>query len=163
MHRLALILHELLIETTLDDPCGPVDVSTGDDVPDGVVDHPLLLVPRGRGTVQLCGTAGPPLQARPQQVTEQVVVAPPATHVVERHEEQVGPLDSLEQFLAVVASGDGIAQRTGQPVQHRCLHQELADLRGLLLEHLLGEVIHDVTVAAREGLHELRAVRPGVE
>ena len=62
--------------------------------------------------VQLGYPLGPLLlQAGAEQVGEQVVVAPPAAHVVQRHQEQVGPLDLLQHRLAVGAAGDGVAQR----------------------------------------------------
>jgi hypothetical protein len=50
------------------------------------------------------------LQAGAEQVGEQVVKAPPAPHLVQRHQEQVGPLHLLQHRLAVGPRGDRIAQ-----------------------------------------------------
>ena len=49
-------------------------------------------------------------QASLEQVGEQVVVAPPGTLLIQRHQEQVGRLDLLEQSLAARAAGDRVAQ-----------------------------------------------------
>jgi hypothetical protein len=105
--------------------------------------------------VQLRHPLGLPLlQAHPQQVGEQVVVAPPATHRIQWHQEQVGPLDRLQQPLAVGAAGDRIAQRPRQPLQHRGLQQEAAHRLGLALQHLLGQIVQHEPVAARKRRHK---------
>src|ERR1041384_6327948 len=56
-----------------------------------------------------------------QQVGEQLVVAPPAAHLVQWQQEQPGPLHLLEQGLAAGPGGDRVAQRSAQPLQHRGL------------------------------------------
>ena len=109
----------------------------------------------GRGAVQL----GHPLRVQPlqvgaQQVGEQVVVAPPATLLVERDQEQAGPLHRLQHLLAVGAPDDRIAERAGQPLQDRRLQQERPQLLGLPLQHLLGQVVQHEPVAAGELLDE---------
>ena len=88
------------------------------------------------------------LQAGAKQIGEQVVVAPPAAHLIQRHQEQAGLLYLLQQRLATGPAGDGIAQLTAQPIQHRCLQQEGADLLALPLEYFFGQVVQDVAVAA---------------
>jgi hypothetical protein len=57
------------------------------------------------------------LQAGAEQVGEQMVVAPPAAHLIQRHQEQAGPFDRLQRRLAIGTAGDRIAQRAGQPLQ----------------------------------------------
>ncbi len=94
------------------------------------------------------------LQAGAEQVGEQVVVAPPAAHLVQRQQEQAGPLDRLQHRLAIGAAGDGVAQLSRQPLQHRCLQQEPAHLVLLAVQHLPGQVVQDVTVAAAKRGHE---------
>ena len=51
-----------------------------------------------------CSCASPAglflLQAGAEQVGEQVVVAPPAAHLIQRDQEQARPLDLLQQRLA---------------------------------------------------------------
>ena len=94
------------------------------------------------------------LQAGAQQVGEQVVIAPPAAHLVQRHQEQARPLHLLQQRLAALAAGNRVAQRAGQPLQHRGLQQERPYVLALLFEDLLGQVVQDVPVAAGERGHE---------
>jgi hypothetical protein len=99
------------------------------------------------------------LQLHPQQVGEQLVVAPPAAHLVQRHQEQVGPLHLLQQLLAVGLAGDRIAQAPREPLQHRRLQQERPQRLGLAVQHLLGQVVQHVAVAAAEGRHKPGHVR----
>ena len=139
----------------LDDPGRPLVVATGERVSEGVVGQLVLLVPVGGGAVQRGGPGGVlACQSGPQQVGEQVVVAPPPALAVERQQEQVRPLDGLQQQLAVTAPEDRVAQRPGQPVEHRALQQERPDVLGLPVQYLLGQVVQDVAVAAGELLDE---------
>ena len=148
------------VKLPLDQPRGPGHLPGGHRVPDRVLGQPVVFVPGGRVTVQLRYLAGLfLLQAGAEQVGEQVVVAPPAADLIQRHQEQPGPLDLLQQRLAPGPAGDRVAQRTGQPFQHRGLQQEGAHLLGLALEHLLGQVVQDVPVAAGERGHEPGDVR----
>ena len=55
------------------------------------------------------------LQAGAEQVGEQLVITPPAAYLIERLQEQAGSLDLLQQILAAIAAGDGVAERAGQP------------------------------------------------
>ena len=84
----------------------------------------------GRGVaVQLRQAAGLLfLQAGAEQVGEQVVIAPPAAHLIQRDQEQPRPFGLLEQRLAARAAGDGVAQRAAEPLQHRRLEQERPQL-----------------------------------
>ena len=143
------------IEVLLDDPGRPGRLAGGGRVADGVIGQPVPGVP-GRGVaVQLRRASGLFfLQAGAEQVGEQVVIAPPAAHLIQRDQEQARPLGLLEQRLAALAAGDRVAQRAAEPLQHRGLPQERAQLLVLLLEHLLGQVVQDVPVAAGERGHE---------
>ena len=135
----------------LDQPGGPGHLPGGHRVPDRVIGQPALGVPGGRVTVQSGNPAGLfGLQAGAEEVGEQVVVAPPAAHLIQRHHEQPGPFDLLQQRLAAGPAGDRVAQLPRQPLQHRRLKQERAHLLTLVLEHLLGQVVQDVAVAAGE-------------
>ena len=58
------------------------------------------------------------------QIGEEMVVTPPAAYLVQRHQEQPGPLYLLEQRLTVATAGHRVAQRARQPLQHRGLEQE---------------------------------------
>jgi hypothetical protein len=143
------------VEVLLDQAGGPDPVAGGQGVADGVVDQPVRLAPGGRRAVQprhplRVGL----LQAGVEQVGEQVVEPPPAALPVQGDQEQVGPFGQLQQLLAVAAAGDRVAQRPGEPVQHRGLQQEPAERLGLAVQHLLGQVVQHVPVAARERGHE---------
>ena len=97
--------------------------------PDGHGPLVLALVPGARPPVQVPHLVGPLVeQARLQHVGEEVVVAIPLAAVVERDEEQVRPVQRLQRGLAAVLPGDGIAQRTAQPVEDRGLQQEGLDV-----------------------------------
>jgi hypothetical protein len=118
----ALAPTQRLVQLPLHQPRRPGHVAGGQGVVDGLVGQPLGPVPGGRGPVQLGHPLGPLLgQADTQQVGEQVVVAPPAPHLVQRHQEQVGPLDPLQQPLAVGPPRHRVTQGTAQPLQHRGL------------------------------------------
>ena len=113
------------------------------------------LVPGGRGPVQLLHPLGPLLlEADTEQVGEQPVVAPPAPHLVQRVQEQVGPLGLLEQLLAVGPAGHRGTQRPRQPLQDRGLQQKGPQRLGLAVQHLLGQVVEHEAVAAGEPGHE---------
>ncbi len=77
-------------------------------MPHGIVDQPTARGPGGGPPVQPGHPLGAPLLplAHPQQVGEQAVVAVPAALPVQGNQEQVGPLEVLEQLLAVRAAGD---------------------------------------------------------
>jgi hypothetical protein len=99
------------------------------------------------------------LQPDAEQVGEQVVVAPPAAHLIQRHQEQAGQLDHFQHRLAIGPAGDRIAQLPAEALQHRGLQQEPAHLLALALEHLPGQVVQDVAVAAAERRHKSRHIR----
>ena len=65
----------------------------------------------------------------------------------------------LQHRLAIGAAGDRITQPAGQPFQYRGLQQEGAQFLRLAVEHLPGQVIQDVAVAAAEGGHEPGGIR----
>ena len=76
------------VEVLLDDPGRPGRLAGRGRVPDGLIGQPVLLAP-GRGVaVQLRRAAGLfLLQAGAEQVGEQVVIAPPAAHLIQRDQE----------------------------------------------------------------------------
>ena len=124
-------------------------------MPYRVVGQPVLLAPGGGVAVQARHPVGLLLlQAGAEQVGEQVVVAPPAAHLIQRHEEQAGPLHLLQQCLAPGAAGDRVAQVAAEALQHGGLQQEGAHLAALLLEYLLGQEVQDEAVAAGKRRHE---------
>jgi len=139
------------VKVLFDQPGGPGHLSGGHRVPDRVIGQPTLRVPGCRVTVQTRGQARLfLLQSDPEQVGEQVVVAPPAADLIKRHQEQPGPLHLFQQLLAAGAAGHGVTQRTAEPLEHRGLQQERAHPLTLVLEHLFGEEVQDIAVAAGE-------------
>src|SRR5674476_194032 len=71
------------------------------------------------------------LSLRTQHVRKEMVVAILLAAVIERDQEEVSPIQSLQHCPAAVLAGDGIAQWAAEPVQDRGLQQEAADLFGL--------------------------------
>ena len=118
----------------LDELCGPLDVVAGHRVGDRLGLIARRLVPGARSPMQLVDPLGLLVQhPRPQHVGEEVVVAVPEAAIVERDEEEVRPIELLEHRLPAAATGHGIAQRPGEPVEDRGLEQEAPDLVGLAL------------------------------
>ncbi len=111
----------------------------------------VLPVPLARAAVQVVrGFGALGHEVGLQDVGEEVVVAVPAATVVERDDEQVGAVERLQHGGAVVAAGDGVAQRTAQPIENRGLNKEIPHTFGLPIEHLVDQVVDDVAVVARE-------------
>jgi hypothetical protein len=124
-------------------------------VADGFVGQAVCLVPGGRGPVQVLHPVGLLLlQADAEQVGEQVMVAPPAPHLVQRHQEQASALGLLQQLLTVGPAGDRGTQRPRQALQDRGLQQEPPQVLRLAVQHLLGQVVQHIAVAAGERLHK---------
>ena len=135
----------------LDQAGRSLEIPGGQRVADGLRLLAVLLVPFARPPVQVRHLAGLLVQQpRLQHVSEQMVVAIPPAAVIERDQEQVPPVQRLQHRLAATLPGDGIAQRTAQPAQDGGLQQEGVDTFGLTRQHLLGQVVDDVTIIARE-------------
>ncbi len=137
------------------------DVAGSHGVLDRVGDEAVLRVPVGRAQVQDGGgrriRRG---EARAEQIGEQVVVAVPAPLLVQRHEEDVGLLETFEGVLAVDAPGQGVAQRAGQPIEHRRRHEERPIGIVQAREDLVGDVVEHVTMTRRERSDALGDVGP---
>ena len=130
---------------------GPVEVPRRQRVPDRLVGQVVALVPLAGALVQqrdLLRLLAE--QARPQHVGEQVVVAVPLPPIVQRDDEQVGALQGRDHLAAVVAAGDGVTQRSGEPVENRRLQQEAANRIRLMRQHLLDQIVDEVPVVAGE-------------
>jgi hypothetical protein len=141
-----------------------VDVAGSQRVQDRVLDQVVGLGPAAGPQVQhrdLLGLLA--LQAGPQDVGEQVVVAVPLPPVVQGDDEEVGALERRQHVAAVGAAGDGVAQRAREPVEDSGVQQEPADRVGLVLQDLLDQVVHDVPVVAGEPGDEPRGVLTSAE
>ena len=156
----AFAAQEKRVGVPLDQPHGPGGVPRGQGVPHRVVGQATILTPGGRGPVQRQNPAGPLLlQAGAEQVGEQVVVAPPAAHLIQRHQEQAGLFHPLQHHLAISAAGNRVTQPAGQALQHRGLQQEGAQLLRLAVQDLLSQVVQDIAVAAAERRREPSGIR----
>jgi hypothetical protein len=93
-------------------------------------------------------------ETRAQHVGEEVVVPVPVPAIVERYDEEVRPVELLEHRLAARRAGDGIAQGTGEPVEDTGVQEEVANVVGLAVEHLLHEVVDDEPIVAGEARDE---------
>ena len=98
--------------------------------------------------------AGPRLsrrrQSRPEERSEQVVVAEPAWRIVELDHEQVGCDHALEERRRVVAASDGRAQLGIERVQHRRRGQEIHELGRQGRQDLAQEKVADGTIRVGE-------------
>ena len=89
-------------------------------------------------------------QVRPEDVREQVVVPVPPTLVVQRYEEQVRPLQSLQHRPAAGALERGVAEVALERVEHRGPREEVAHVVGLPRQHLVDEVVDHMPVVTGE-------------
>ncbi len=121
---------EPFVEVLLDQPRGPGHLPGGHRVPYRVIGHFVVVIPGRRVPVQQRRPAGLLLlQAGAEQVGEQMMVAPPTAHLVQRHHEQPRPFDLLQQRLTARPRPVTASQRLPrQPLQHRGLQQEGAHL-----------------------------------
>ena len=94
------------------------------------------------------------MQAGPQRLAEQVVVAEPPPLVVQRDDEEVGPFQRLQHPLTVGPSGQGVAELAGQLVRHAGVEEEFRYARGLPVQDLLDQIVQDVAVATGERVDE---------
>ena len=156
----ALAAAEQRLDVPFDQSRGPGRVPGRQRMPYRVIGQVMLVAPGGRGPVQCLHPAGLlSLQPGPQQVGEQVMVAPPAAHLIEWHQEQARPLNVLQHRLAVGPASDRITQLSRQPLQHRGLQQERAHLPGLAVKDLIAQVVQHEAVAAAERRHEPGRIR----
>ena len=86
-----------------------------------------------------------------QRIPEQPVTAVPLVSRVERNNEEVGPVELLENRCGTVRSKDLIAERPGQPLENRRPHQQMTLIRREPVEHLGGQIVEDVPVITVDG------------
>lgn len=99
-----------------------------------------------------------------QQVIEQVVIAVPAALIVQRHHEEVVLFEPLQHRLHDTWRGllveQRAAKRRAQTIQDRGARQKVLHVGRLAVEDLLGEIVEDMTMAARKRVDE--ALRIGL-
>jgi hypothetical protein len=152
-HRLALAAHRDRPPVPHDQVSGLRVITAGRRVRDRLLRGAVLAVP-GRGAAVQLGHQfrGRTDELVPQQLREEVVVAVPLASLVERHQEQVGALDTLELLRGVPIARHGVAQRRAEPLQDRGAQQELAKPLRLFRQDLL-QVVADMSVVRRQRLH----------
>lgn len=94
-----------------------------------------------------------------QDIGEQVVVAKPLSVGVERNQEEVLALETVEHVPAAARLvRDGVAEGRTHAAQDRCRQEEVAKIVGETREDLINEVVEDVASAAGKILDERRRV-----
>jgi hypothetical protein len=82
--------------------------------------HAICLVPPRGAQVQLGNHFRfSPSEFGVQGLPKQIVIAIPLAPSVERHNQQVASLETIEDTGRAIASDDGVAQRTGEPIEDR--------------------------------------------
>src|SRR4051794_27712468 len=110
----------------------------------------LLAEPGARAPVQVLELAGRVvLEPAQQRRAEEMLVAIPAALGVERDDEQVPTLELGQRRGAVLAPGDGVAQRPRQALQHRRAGEELARLGRQAPRDLVPKVVGEEAIADR--------------
>ena len=132
---------------------GQGEVPSAQGVGDGAVAMSLRLAPAGGGQQQRC-RAAVARQAPLQEFGEQVVVTEPLALAIQRNDEQLLPLQTGQDLGTVRASGQGVTQLGAELVKHRGLLQEATQRRRQTGQHILGQVIRDVALAARQPADE---------
>src|SRR6516225_7277104 len=98
-----------------------------------------------------------------EHLGEQVVVSVPLQGVVQRHDEQVFPLEDLDQVRRAGRFGDGVAQRRAEPAEDGGPGEKLPYLARLAAQYLFGQEVDDEPVVAvelaDEGLRRMAAER----
>ena len=139
----------------LDEVCGERFVARLSGVPGRLGEETLGRVPRRCAPVQVGDVVrglGP--QPHPQRVGEEVVVAEPPPVVVEGDDEEVPAFERREGQRSVGATGDRVAQGTGQSFEHARAEEEAPCVAVDGGQHLVDEVVQDEPVAPTEVLDE---------
>ena len=146
----------------LDQVRGPLDVAGGQRVPDRLLGLAGVRVPRAGPPVQL-GDLGRAARRAGARAGRRRRGGGSGTSGAGRRagRGKVPALQRLEHLAAPGRLGDGVAERAGEPVEDRRAEQEVADVVGLAVEHLLDEVVDDEPVVAGEPGDERATGRPG--
>ena len=92
-----------------------------------------------------------------------MVVAVPASLLIEGHDEQVGGEEVVEHCPGFVDAGDRRAQLGVEGVEHRCLDEELDELGWQAGQQFADEEVADGAIGAGERLQELLMVDPSLQ
>ncbi len=120
-------------------------------VADRLIGQARLQEPGARTPVQ--GRQHPwlrPGQLTAQDLREKMVIAEPLAGVIERHDEQIVPLEHADDLSRVLRPDHGVAERGAEAAENRGAGEELPDLGGLPAQYLLSEEVDDETAVAGE-------------
>ena len=144
------------IERSTEDPPGALDVAHRDGVRQRALDISAVLEHPARPIVRRLEAGGAERgQPCPQEGPEQVVVAVPAGLVVQRHHEQVGGQQAVEQVRSLGAARDVHAQPRVEGVEHRRLDEEVDELGRQAGENLAHQEVADGSIRAGERVEEV--------
>src|SRR5437588_2652617 len=91
----------------------------------GFSKHLVLFVPGAGTTMQFGHQRGLSLlEAALEHLCKQVVIAVPASLLVQRDHKQVGPVEGFQHRLAPLRAGDGVTERTTEALQDRGMQQK---------------------------------------
>ena len=99
----------------------------------------------------------------PQERPELVVVAVPASLLIQGHDEQVGGEEVVEHCPGFLDAGDGRAQLGVEGVEHRRLDEELDELGWQAGQHFAHQEVADGAIGAGERLQELLMLDPPLQ
>ncbi|MGH3232412.1 MAG: hypothetical protein ACRDOH_03980 [Streptosporangiaceae bacterium] len=136
---------------TRDKPDSSGEVAGGHRIADRLVHRPRLSMPATRALVQRAQQARlGPGEVTAQHLREETVITEPLPDLVERHDEQVLPVQDADNLRRVGRPDDGIAERRAETAENGRPREELADVGRLAAEHLLGQEVGDKPVVAAE-------------
>ncbi len=108
-----------------DQACGVLHIGNRQGMGHRLYEETVLLVPLAGVEVEVRNTCGPKLpQPTAQHLGKQVVVAIPLPPVIERDEEQIGPLHILQQCLTIITSAQSIIQRPAEAIKQAGLQEK---------------------------------------
>ena len=84
-----------------------------------------------------------PLELRPEEIAEEMVIAIPPATIVERDDERIGTREILQRTSRVVDAEHRIAQRRRHPIEDRRPEQEALD-GPAAVQHFVAEVVGDL-------------------
>ncbi len=134
-----------------DEVNGPRHVTGGQYVIDRFSRQPRRLIPGAgpfmQGEHHLWLDPG---QAASEHLREELVIAEPVASLVERYDEEILPLEDVDDRRRVACPGHHIAERRAKPAEDSGPREELPDLGGLPAENFLDEESSDEPVVAGE-------------
>src|SRR6266516_2937244 len=93
----------------------------------------------------------------------QVVVAVPMPLLVQGDHKQVGPLERFQHGLTSLLFSHCIAEWSAEAFQETGVQEKLLHRGGLPREHLCGEVVEHIAMAAAEGRQKRRDISPALQ